>query len=306
MESLYSRVWLGIAVAQVCVSTAWACSVCGCGDPLASAGEARLITGQLRLALDTELLTARARSDDDPAFVEYLTQYTIRPVFAFSPTEILTLLVQIPVVRKEWSEATPGYPPTTATPTGLGDVDVATRVFVYTKTRLVQMSRETLALSAGSSLPTGDNSVQAQGRRIDEHAQLGTGAFGPYAGVLYAFRRDPWNFFGSVTGRVRTRNGYGYKYGSALLWSLRGDYRLFDWLSASVSFDGRYAARDDRNGTPQNNTGGLVLAATPGLKLRVYEELWLYASAQIPVFTHFFGEQHVGPVFTASVQYTFQ
>jgi hypothetical protein len=287
-------------------SAAEACSVCGCGDPLASAGEARLMSGQLRLALETEVLTARARSDDDPTFVERLTQYTVRPVFAFSPTEILTLVVQIPVIRKEWSEATTGYAPITAHPTGLGDVDVAARVFVYTKTRLAQMSRETLALTAGSSLPTGDNSAQAQGLRIDEHAQLGTGALGPYGGVLYAFRRDPWNFFGSVTGRVRLRNGYGYKYGSAVLWSLRGDYRLVDWLSAGVSFDGRYAARDDRRGVLQSNTGGWVLAAAPGLKLRLHQELWLYGIVQIPVFTHLFGDQRVGPVFTASLQYTFQ
>ena len=300
----------GLACVALCVfvslSSAEACSVCGCGDPLASAGEAHLAAGQFRLALDTELLTARARSDDDPVFVEHLTQYTIRPVFAFSPADVLTLVVQIPVIRKEWSAEAPDNPPITATPTGLGDVDVAARVFVYTNTRLAQMSRETLALTAGSSLPTGDNSVQADGERLDEHAQLGTGALGPYAGVLYAFRRDPWNFFGSVTGRLRLRNGYGYKYGSALLWSLRGDFRLLDWLSASVSFDGRYAAHDDLHGTLQENTGGLVLAATPGLKLRMFEELWLYASAQIPVFTHLFGEQHVGPVFTASLQYTFQ
>jgi hypothetical protein len=283
-----------------------ACSICGCGDPLASAAEARLMKGQLRLALDTELLTARARSDDDPAFVERVTQYTVRPVIAFSPVDVLTLVLQIPVVRKDWSATAAGDAPVSARPTGLGDIDLAARAYVYNNTRLVQMSRETLALTAGTSLPTGDNSVQAEGVRVDEHAQLGTGALGPYAGVLYGFRRDPWNFFGSVTGHVRLRNGYGYKYGSALLWSLRGDYRLVDWLSAGVSLDGRFAARDDRRGVLQGNTGGWVLAAAPGLKLRVHEELWLYGIVQIPVFTHLFGEQRVGPVFIASLQYTFQ
>ncbi len=299
-------VWLLVAVVQTCAWAAKACSICGCGDPLASAAEARLMKGQLRLALDTEILTARARSDDDAAFVERVTQYTIRPVLAFSPVDVLTLVLQIPVVRKDWSATAAGEAPMSARPTGLGDIDLAARAYLYTQTRLVQMSRETLALTAGTSLPTGDNSVQAEGVRVDEHAQLGTGALGPYAGVLYAFRRDPWNFFGSVTGRVRLRNGYGYKYGSAVLWSLRGDYRLLDWLSASMSLDGRYAVRDDRRGILQGNTGGLVLAAVPGLKVRLYQELWLYSSVQIPVITHLFGEQHVGPVFTASLQYTFQ
>ncbi len=262
--------------------------------------------GQLRLGLDTEILTARARSDDDPAFVERVTQYTVRPVLAFSPVDVLTLVLQIPVIRKDWSATAAGEASMSARPTGLGDIDLAARAYVYTKTRLVQMSLETLALTAGTSLPTGDNSVQAEGVRVDEHAQLGTGALGPYAGLLYAFRRDPWNFFGSVTGRLRLRNGYGYKYGSALLWSLRGDYRLVDWLSAGVSFDGRYAARDDRHGVLQTNTGGWVLAAAPGLKLRLHQELWLYGIVQIPVVTHLFGDQRVGPVLIASLQYTFQ
>jgi hypothetical protein len=262
--------------------------------------------GQLRLELETELLTANARSDDDPAFVEHVTQYTVRPVIAYSPIDALTLVLQVPVVRKDWQATAPDQAPITAKPTGLGDIDIAARVYLYTNTRLAQMSRETLAVTVGSSLPTGDNSAEANGVRIDEHAQLGTGAFGPYAGVQYAFRRDPWNFFGSVTGRLHTRNSYGYKYGSALLWSLRGDYRLLDWLSAGVSLDGRYAARDDLAGVLQSNTGGFLLAAAPNVKVRLSQELWLWGVAQIPVVTHLFGEQSVGPVFTVSLQYTFQ
>ena len=293
-----------VAVIELCAGLADACSVCGCGDPLASAAEAYLKGGQLRLALDTELLSARAATEE-PGVEEQVTQYTLRPVVAYAPIDALAFVVQIPVVRKDWSQSGGDQAPTTANPTGLGDVDVAARVFVYTNTRLAQMSRETLALVAGSSLPTGNNSMQENGVRIDEHAQLGTGAFGPYAGVIYGFRRDPWNFFASVAGRVRTRNSYGYKYGSALLWSLRGDYRILDWLSAGVSLDGRYAARDDLSGTLQTNTGGLVLAVVPGIKLRLYSELWLYGSVQIPVITHLFGDQSVGPVFTGSLQYTF-
>jgi len=162
-------IWI-VAVVELCAGLADACSVCGCGDPLASAAEAYLKGGQLRLALDTELLSARAATEE-PGVEEQVTQYTLRPVVAYAPIDALAFVVQIPVVRKDWSQSGGDQAPTTANPTGLGDVDVAARVFVYTNTRLAQMSRETLALVAGSSLPTGNNSMQENGVRIDEQAR---------------------------------------------------------------------------------------------------------------------------------------
>jgi hypothetical protein len=313
MSSEKSAQAMRMACAFICVSVlitatsaAHACSICECGDPLASAGEAGLVAGQARFALDTEVLTARARSDDDPEFVERVTQYTVRPTFAFSPIALLTFVARIPIVRKDWSATAEGESAITANPTGIGDVELGARLFLYNQMHLAERSHETFAISVGSSLPTGANNAQENGQRIDEHAQLGTGAPGPYAGLLYGFRRDPWNFFASVTGRERLRNSYGYKYGAALLWSLRNDYRLLGWLSLGLSLDGRYAARDDLSGVLQNNTGGLVLAVVPSLKVRLYEELWLYGSIQVPAVTHLFGDQHVGPTALAGIQYTFQ
>jgi hypothetical protein len=301
-------VWALTAVAAIgtWVPSAQACSVCGCGEPLASLGQTRLKAGQVQLAMEYEFLTARARSDSDPALVETLTQMTLRPVFVFSPWDNLMAIVQIPLVYKRWAEATPGVDPNSARPKGLGDVDLSARLFVLNRIHLARRSRESLALSAGTSLPTGPNAAQANGDRIDEHAQLGTGAWAPYAGVLYSLSREPWSFFASINGRLPLRNDYGYRYGSALLWSSRVERQLGDRVFLGVGLDGRYAWRDEHDRTLQSNTGGLVLAAVPLARVRLWDELWLNGRAQLPFVTHLFGDQSVGATFTAAVQYTFQ
>lgn len=287
------------------VSLAHGCSICQSGDPLAPAGTAKLDSGEVELALQYEFLTARSRSDYDPTFVEELTQMTLRPVIAFSPWGWLSTVVQIPVVYKNFSEVTEGYSPTRVKPSGIGDVDVGIRLFLFNRKDFDRDSWHRLGLSFGSSLPTGANQIQANGFRIDDHAQLGIGALAPYAGALYAYSHNPWNFFGSISGKFPLTNGYGYQYGAALLWSISGEYRLVERFSFGLGLDGRYAARDTHGGRRLEDTGGLVLAAAPTAKVNVYDELWLIGRAQLPIITHLFGEQSVGPTVTAGVQYTF-
>jgi hypothetical protein len=290
------------------------CSICQSGDPLAPAGTAKLDSGQAQLALSYEFLTAQARSDDDPSFVETLTQMTLRPVFAFSPWGRLSAVVQVPVVYKDFAtwfqpgagtEVSGGYRSTRAQPTGIGDVDMGLRLFLLDQKDFDRFSWHRLGLTVGTSLPTGSNDAQANGFRIDEHAQLGIGALAPYGGILYAFSQDPWNFFGTLSGRSPLTNGYGYKYGAALLWSISGEYRIVERLSFGLGLDGRYAARDTSDGIPQENTGGFVLAVVPIIKFNLFGELWLTGRAQLPFATHLFGQQSVGPTFITGVQYTF-
>ncbi len=68
-------------------------------------------------------------------------------------------------------------------------------------------------------------------------------------------------------------------------------------------FNGRYARRDSIDGEAQTNTGGLVLAAAPGVAAGLTDALWLRVRAQLPVVTSLYGEQSVSPTYFASVQY---
>ena len=288
---------LGVLVATRLAS---ACSVCGCGDPLVDASDSIPNMAPLRLALDFEVLTASAASDDDPLAEESLTQVTLRPVIVYSPIESLNLVAQIPLVRKDWSLS--GDASESATHTGLGDVDLGVRWFFLRTMSLEAMSRQALGVLAGTTLPTGPDDATQDGMRLDDHAQLGTGSFGPYLGLVYAYHRDPWNVFLSGTAQVRTTNSFDYHYGTAVRWSARADYRIVDRFAVELGVDGRYAAKDTAGGEDQVNTGGLLLAAAPGASVNLAGDVWLRGRVQIPFATSLNGDQSVGPTFFASVQ----
>ena len=141
------------------------------------------------------------------------------------------------------------------------------------------------------------------GVRIDQHAQLGTGAWGPYVGALYAFHQDPWNFFLSVTGRFRTTNSYQYRYGDAVLWSAQLRFRVVEPFALQLGVDGRYAGRD-RSAACSRRTPAAWWCprsrASPGTSAG---PVWLLAQVQVPFVTHLFGEQTMGVTATASLQY---
>lgn len=281
---------------------AWACSVCGCGDPLVDVGSATPTSGLLRFSLDFQYLTADAQSDEDASLTEGLTQLTLRPEVVFSPTQKLSLVLQVPLVRKDWALRGRALVESQRTQ-GLGDVDLGARWFLFQKSDFVHQRRQEFALSAGTSFPTGSDNAMVDGERLDDHAQLGTGGFGPYLGVLYAVHQDPWNVSASLTGRARTTNSYGYHYGTSLLWSVVGTYRPWDRAGFELGFEGRYAWQDTEDGEVQTNTGGFLLALSPGVKVNLAGRLWLHVKAQVPIATSLYGVQHVGPVFLAGVQY---
>jgi Putative MetA-pathway of phenol degradation len=300
-----TRTALQLLVSAACLSalawsgTARACSVCGCGDPQLDASDPGAVDGRLRLQLDSEYLTVQAGNEEDPSVVDRLRQYTVRLGATYSPLAGLSVLAQVPFTRKDLSVA--GV--TSSDVSGLGDVEVGARYSFVDVVNFAARRRQELAISLGTSLPTGSNDRRHDGARIDEHGQLGTGAYGPYAGLHYHVDQGDWYGFGSVSGRYRTTNDFDYRYGPALLWSAHGQYRGFRRVALSLGVDGRQAGPDEVGGEVVANTGGLVLAASPAAYLDVGRGFWFSLRAQLPLYTHLKGEQDVGPTVVAGVQF---
>jgi len=297
-----------LALGSLLGGVAWeapagACSICGCGDPLLSASDAVPVVGQLRLDLTAEYLTASARSDDDAAVTERLAQTTLKLVAGYSPVARLNLVVSIPAVLKQWNASGGSSNSQSASPYGLGDIEAGARLFLLDSIDVHQLSRQSVALTVGTSFPTGPDDATVDGARLDQHAQLGTGSFGPYVGLQYRFARDPFNVFASLTGRMHSTNDYQYRFGNALMFSVQFQYHPIDRLAIHLGVDGRWAARDTSLGAPQENTGGFALAASPGLQFNVVADLWLTAQVQLPFYTHLYGEQSLGPIVSGGLQY---
>jgi hypothetical protein len=283
-----------------------ACSVCACGDPIVAAAEGHGEgAGDLRVAVDTEHLTQEAGAEGEPGHTDVLDQYTLRLTGVYSPIAPLNLVVAVPLVRKKMSMEQPDGPTVTESDeTGLGDVEVGARWFVLESVNFGARRRQGIALSAGTAIPTGPNDAKDDaGERIDEHGQLGTGGWGPYAGISYRLQQDPWSALVAVSGRVRTENGDGYRYGEALLWTVQGQWSPVERVALGLGLDGRNVAHDRDDAGRVENTGGLVLALTPSAYVNVFRGLWLNARAQLPFLSRVSGRQTIGPTVAVGISY---
>jgi len=292
---LASRLTLAaLAAALLLPRAAEACSVCACGDPLLAASEAPAMAGALRLSLDGEWL--QVESAEAPGETNRLRQQTLRLSAVYSPLDALNLVVGVPITSKVMKSLATGDQ--LSDETGLGDVDVGARWFAFTSADVGARRAQSLGLSLGTSLPTGPRR-----ETLDEHAQLGTGSWGPYAGLLYRIGQGDFAAVASVTGRLRTENADGYRYGNALLWSVAGEYDVTRRIAVSVGLDGRNAGVDRDDVGPVEGTGGLVMAIAPAVSFSLPAGLAITARAQFPVVKQLKGEQDVGPTVNVGLQW---
>jgi len=298
----------------LCAAPAKACSVCGCGDPLLAVNDPAAINGKLRLQADTEYLRIDAGTDGRPGFTDQLTQWSYRLNAVYRPIAPLSLTFTVPLVSKSIHTVGGGSDVASSSLTGLGDVEAGARLALWTSVDLGARRVQEFAVSAGTAIPTGPHDAAASdGSLIDPHGQLGTGAWGPFAGVHYRIEQGDWLGFASLSYRLRTEASYfdgsKYKFGDALLWSVHGQFRPARALALDLGLDGRYARADratDPDGTVTDavgNTGGTVLSVAPGAYYNVRGNVWLFMRGQVPVYKHLFGEQDVKPSVTAGFQF---
>src|SRR6185436_12140207 len=106
------RTFTKIAVLLIFLSLhapARACSICGCGDPLASAGSAEILPGNFRLSLEAVYLTASAQAEDF-ASTESLRQVNLNTALSYSPGGNFILTAMLPVIGKYWNLTPPEGP----------------------------------------------------------------------------------------------------------------------------------------------------------------------------------------------------
>jgi hypothetical protein len=294
---------LGVALAATLAvpAPAGACSVCGCGDPLVPVGEVAGPRGALAFSADWQYLTQKAGSEE-PGMVDLLTQNSLVLTGAWTPLDRLNVVVQLPFVWKRMQMDMDGAVTTTSNLAGLGDMQVGLRWFVLDEVSVASRTRQALSLDAGTSIPTGSDSAAVDGVRVDEHGQLGTGAWGPYLGLFYRLQGDVWSGYAGLWGVYRTENAYGYRYGTALRWTVAAQLQPAEWFAAGLGVDGRWADADVDLGAAVPSTGGLVLAAAPAAYFRLFEGGWVYAKAQVPFATALQGIQTIGTVVTAGLR----
>lgn len=289
-----------------------ACSVCGCGDPLLTVSDPAAMVGTLRLQVDTEYLRVDAGTDGVSGSIDQLTQWSTRLNLAWRPVDDLTLTATLPWVSKTIRTVDGAGSTTASDLSGLGDVEVGARYAVWRSVQVGARRAQELALSAGSSLPTGQKQAREAGALIDPHGQVGTGGWGPFAGLHYRYEEGDWLAFASAAWRVRTEaryfDGTRYKFGDALQWSVHGQYQASRRWALDLGLDGRTARPDrftDDTGAVEpavGNTGGTVLSLAPAVYFNATGGLWLFARGQVPVYKDLRGDQDVLPIVALGLQ----
>jgi hypothetical protein len=313
-DSLLKLLTFALAMAMALLARpAQACSVCGCGDPILSASDPAAIAGTLRLQFDVEYLRIDAGTDGVPGGTDQLKQLSYRLNAVYRPFDALTLGAALPVVSKSITSVGVGPAVVASDLTGLGDIEVTARYVPWRSVQVGARRAQELAVAVGTSLPTGAHDAKDAGNLIDPHGQLGTGAWGPFAGLHYRFEQGDWTSYAGISYRHRAEGSYfdgsKYKFGDALLWSVHGQYLVASRVALDLGVDGR-DARPDRavasDGTvtdPVENTGGTVWSLAPGVYVNAAGGFWLFARGQVPFIKKLDGEQDVLPSFTVGVQY---
>ncbi|HUU45908.1 MAG TPA: hypothetical protein VM118_09260 [Acidobacteriota bacterium] len=143
-----------------------------------------------------------------------------------------------------------------------------------------------LAAAFGVRLPTGaTDAVDADGNRLPDDLQLGTGTMDPIVGLLYHHRyyRLGWGL--SALYRLSSQeNIYHYEWGGEFVGAAYLAFRLNKNLEWVAQFNGVALGRDKLNGLPFTNRGGKVAYFTPSLIYVGSKMVTLQASAEIPIY----------------------
>jgi hypothetical protein len=278
-----------------------ACSVCRCGDVAFTALGLNIYeTGAFRIAIDWDRLEKdQGPKDERESVVENRLTATLSTTIG----EYVTIMARVPAARRSLSS-----PEGNESGRGLADPEfqLLTRVWASPFGELGR--RAWIGASLGVKTSWGENDLEKNGERLDEHVQPGTGSTDGFAGLSGIFVIDPDStLFASVQERWPGSNRYGYRYGRVTLANLGYERRLGGWFDAAVELNARSARRDRiaDGGLVDGDTGGRIVYVTPKILLNLGEKTVARLSVQIPVVDRLNGDQRERSVYSAGITYVF-
>ena len=193
-----------------------ACSICRCGDPTFNAlGKEGYTPRGFRFALDWERFD---KDEGDPAEEsESQVENRFTGLIAYGFAERFTLFARVPYSVRDLEPIEAGEPGETVHTNGLSDPELYGQVRLWASPLSSGVGRRTsLSLVAGVKTPWGQNDVQQDGERVDEHAQPGTGSTDVFGSLALLHLIDERSaLFVSGGYRHTGENDFEYRYGSS-------------------------------------------------------------------------------------------
>ena len=251
------RAHLAVAVALASLgvlagpSRSLACSICRCGDPTFNAlGKDGYAARGFRIALDWERFD---KEEGNPAVsAESQVENRFTALASYGVGETLSLFARVPYSVRDLTVTAPGQEPESTHTSGFSDPELYAQVRLWASGMTSVGRRASVSLNAGVKTPWGQNDVQQDGLRADEHAQPGTGSTDLFASLAFLYLIDRRSaVFVSTAYRHTGGNDFGYRYGSSVLASAAYEHKLGGRLDGVAELDFRHAQRDrvDAQGT---------------------------------------------------------
>jgi hypothetical protein len=289
MRSSIPKVWLAVTLIAIGVpARAIACSQCLCGTPFPADVLGGVVPLQLTYGLEERYLS-KSNGLEDESGEERQNEHRVAGFAIWRPIDRLALLGRLPYNFKEIVTQPEGAASSAERARGFGDAELLALVGLQN----IAGPRMTLGLVLGVTAPTGSSELEDdQGERLEAHLQPGTGAWSGTTGLDAAWAAGSGTVTLGILGRLNGENSHGYHYGDALLYNAGFVSRPWRRVQGLIQINGRSAERDRE--TPDvfdENSGGTVTYAAPGLRWDTGIGLAAEGQVQIPFQQSLHGEQ---------------
>jgi len=279
-------------------NSVWACATCLCGDPtITTMGTEKPFAGRKRVGVD---YLSRGETSADPGISELVTDESrITYSFSYALNSEWMFAASLPLVTKEVTRFDTSH----AQGSGMGDMDLSARWFIG-KDRDFR-PRYLWGAQFGLRVPTSTEQTK-DGVAIDIDAQPGVGATIPSMGLWFGRYAMPWFFYTSGSYQHAVTEGYqGYQAGDVVLLTGMAQYALNYGIAVQLSLDGRFKQHDKYHDVTDEDSGGVLIMASPGIAWTPIEDLVVNMSYQILVIEDPNGRQAEDPTFRIGVAYDF-
>jgi len=174
---------------------------------------------------------------------------------------------------------------------GLGDL-------VFLLKDEVSLDPVEVAVLAGVKMPTGATHEESDdGEHLEPDHQPGSGSWDALIGVAVGKQVDDWMFSASAMARITTEGRHEFKHGNTLVIAARAEYQFselgsFPRFYASMELAADMARMDSTDGDRNEDSGGVILWISPGVKMKVDSKITLGLSVGLPLYQGLYGEQH--------------
>lgn len=272
-----------------------ACDFC-----LAAQGISPLEVGSSGMRIDVRYLSVGTLYQDGSKTAntdhELETHLTQQYSFFYALGSSVSLAALVPVPRRHSELLSNQGVLVTGNQFGIGDV-----AFLARYKPIVGHGMEStyiISLVGGIKLPTGrTDGRDSQGDLLDAHVQLGTGSTDMLMGASGFAAIGRTAFIVNILGGFSGKGSNGHQFGNTLNYDVTVRYGLtpddYDspQLFATLSLIGELRGHERQNGFVNNNSGGNVVYASPGLQLFITPALTLELSYQQAIIHGLYGQQ---------------